>query len=119
MKAIKFVIIMIALVVGINASAQKQVNQKKSNVTTVNIKVRGNCDMCKSRIEKAAQVNGVTKATWNSNTEALTLAYNPAVVSSDNVQKKIAAVGHDTEKFKAPDKVYNNLPGCCQYDRKK
>ena len=25
--------------------------------------------------------------------------------------------GHDTEKVKAPDEVYKDLPGCCQYTR--
>lgn len=34
-------------------------------------------------------------------------------------RKKIAAVGHDTEKFEADDKVYEKLPGCCLYERKK
>ena len=34
-------------------------------------------------------------------------------------EKKIAAVGHDTEKYLADDKVYEKLPGCCHYERKK
>ncbi len=31
----------------------------------------------------------------------------------------MAYAGHDNEKFLAPDDAYANLPGCCQYDRKK
>lgn len=27
----------------------------------------------------------------------------------DAIQKAIAKIGHDTEKFKAPDEVYNQL----------
>jgi Cu(I)/Ag(I) efflux system membrane fusion protein len=27
----------------------------------------------------------------------------------------VAKAGHDTEKYKATDKVYNDLPGCCKY----
>jgi periplasmic mercuric ion binding protein len=86
---------------------------------TENIKVWGNCEMCKTRIEKAAKIDGVTKAEWNDETKILALVYNPAKVSSDEVQKKIAAAGHDTEKFKGDDKAYSNLPSCCKYERKK
>ena len=35
------------------------------------------------------------------------------------IQKKIAAVWVDTEKYSADDEVYNELPGCCLYERKK
>jgi Cu(I)/Ag(I) efflux system membrane fusion protein len=31
------------------------------------------------------------------------------------IQKAIANAGHDTEKIKAEDKVYNTLPECCKY----
>ncbi len=33
----------------------------------------------------------------------------------DDVQKKIASVGHDNEKYQAEDKVYTALPDCCHY----
>ena len=79
------------------------------------IKVSGNCESCKTRIEKAAKVEGVTKATWDSKTTVLTVVYNPETITSDDIQKKVAAVGHDTPKYKATDKVYNALPGCCKY----
>ena len=82
------------------------------------IKVSGNCDMCKTRIEKAAKLEGVSKAEWNQKSKMLTLVYNPSKVKSDDVQKKIEAVGHDTPKFKSTDKVYNALPGCCKYRTK-
>jgi mercuric ion binding protein len=57
----------------------------------------------------------VSKAEWNQNTKLLTLVYNPKIVTNDAVQKKIASVGHDTEKYRADDKAYNSLPGCCKY----
>jgi len=79
------------------------------------IKVSGNCETCKARIEKAAKVDGVSKADWSIKTKVLTLVYNPAKVKSDDVQKRIAAVGHDTPKYKASTKVYNSLPSCCRY----
>jgi len=43
------------------------------------------------------------------------LVYNPMKVKSDDIQKRLAAVGHDTQKYKATDKAYNSLPGCCKY----
>ncbi len=84
-------------------------------VKTDKFKVYGNCDMCKARIEKAVKVDGVTKADWNQKTKVLTLVYDPSKVKSDDVQKKIAAVGHDTPKYKATAAAYNALPGCCKY----
>ncbi len=80
------------------------------------IKVSGDCDMCKDRIEKAAKsIAGVKVAKWNATKKLLHLEYNPAKTNTDAVQKAIAAVGHDTEKYKASDKVYNELPECCLY----
>lgn len=82
---------------------------------TETIKVSGNCEMCESKIEKAAKIVGVVKADWSTKTKLLTLVYDPKKVKSDDVQKKIAAVGYDTPKFKATSAVYNALPGCCKY----
>lgn len=82
---------------------------------TETIKVSGNCESCKARIEKAAKVAGVAKADWSDKTKVLTLVYDPSKVKSDDVQKKIAAVGHDTPKYKATAAAYNALPGCCKY----
>ena len=82
-------------------------------------KVSGNCDMCKERIEKAAlSVDGVESANWESTSEMLHVNFNSLKTNSDLIQKAIAAVGHDTEKFKAPNEVYNGLPGCCLYRKK-
>ena len=92
-----------------------QDHSKMAATKTETFKVNGNCDQCKSRIEKAAKVDGVSKAEWNKNTKVLTLVYNPSKVSSDDVLKKLAAVGHDSDKFKADAKAYNALPGCCKY----
>ncbi len=106
MKSIKFLIAIMALTISTVAFAANK---------TENIKVSGNCESCKTRIEKAAKINGVVKAEWSEKTKVLTLVYDPAKVKSDDVQKKIAAVGHDTPKYKATTAVYNALPGCCKY----
>jgi len=34
------------------------------------------------------------------------------------IQEAIAKVGYDTQDVTGDDKAYNNLSGCCQYDRK-
>jgi len=106
MKTIKYFIAIAALIISTVAFAATK---------TETIKISGKCEMCKARIEKAAKVEGVTKAIWSDKTKLLILVYDPAKVSSDNVQKSIAAVGHDTPKYKADAKVYNALPGCCKY----
>ena len=72
--------------------------------------------MCKDRIEEAAKsVDGVESANWETDSELLHLNFNASKTNTDAIQKAVAAVGHDTEKFKAPDDVYKELPGCCLY----
>jgi hypothetical protein len=133
MKTTKIIIVaLLAVVLGSNSYAQMHDHSKMdmsktsanskmdmSSTKTENIKVWGNCETCQARIEKTAKVNDVTKASWDSKTQMLALVYDPSKANSDDIQKKIAAVGHDTEKYKADDKAYAKLPGCCQYERKK
>jgi len=116
MKTLKlFLVAIIAIAVSATSYAQMTNNSKMVMTKTETIKVSGNCELCKTRIEKAAKVDGVTKAVWSDKTKLLTLVYNPMKVKSDNIQKQIAAVGHDTPKYKATDKAYNALPSCCKY----
>lgn len=86
---------------------------------TETLNVSGNCDMCQARIEKAAKINGVSKADWDAKSNVLSVTFDPAKTNIDQIGKKIAAVGHDNGKVKASDKAYAALPGCCKYDRKK
>jgi len=120
MKSIRFIAAAIMVMVsGVFAFAQTQKPSQIVAAKTDTFKVWGSCDMCKTRIEKAAKIDGVNKAEWNQDTQVLTLVYNPSVVKSDDILLKVAEVGHDNEKFKASDKVYKSLPDCCQYERKK
>lgn len=110
MKTIKFLMVAImALVMSNVATAQGGTSK------TETIKVSGKCSMCKDKIEKAAITAGVDKADWSEKTKVLTIVYNPSKVKSDDVQKKVAAVGYDTPKYKATAATYNALPGCCKY----
>lgn len=122
MKNLKiFLVIIIVTILGSNSYAQMHDHSKMAatSTKTETIKVWGNCESCQARIEKAAMVEGVSKASWDKSTKVLTVVYDPSKVKSDDIQKRIAIVGHDTEKYKADDKVYAKLPGCCQYERKK
>ena len=80
------------------------------------ILVRGNCGMCKARIEKAAiKTKGVKYAVWQTDTEALTFIYNTKKTTVSQVSANIAAVGHEANGVAVIDSVYAALPMCCQY----
>ena len=87
------------------------------NPKTETVKVWGNCDMCKATIEKAANKKGIAKAVWNDETKQATITYNTKTTTLNEVLKRIALAGYDNAVFAAPDAAYNNLAGCCQYDR--
>lgn len=78
--------------------------------------VKGACGMCKQRIEEAAKsVKGVTSASWDKEAQMVHLQFNPAQTSPDAIAKAIAKAGHDNDKYKADDSIYNKLPACCKY----
>lgn len=89
------------------------------NPTTDTVKIYGNCGMCKTKIEKAATQKNISTAVWNEETGMATITYDATKTTKDDILKKIASVGYDSDAFKATDGVYNKLPGCCQYDRPK
>ena len=85
---------------------------------TEKFKVYGNCGMCKSRIEKAAKtVPGVESADWNKETKMLEVTFDDSKTDADKIELAIAEAGHDTDKNKAKDSVYGELPGCCHNHR--
>lgn len=87
---------------------------------TETFKVYGNCGMCKKRIESSLKdVKGVSKATWDVKSKMMKITYDPHEISLEKIKTTIASVGHDVVGVKADDKIYNNLPNCCQYDRAK
>ena len=89
------------------------------NSKTEKFEVYGNCGMCEKRIEKAAtSLDGVTKADWDKDTKMIEVTFDSKQINVDDVHKAIADVGHDTDKVTAKDNTYNDLPGCCRYDRK-
>ena len=119
MKTTKLIFAIVLLVtIGANASGHSWTKSAPDQKTET-FKVWGECDMCKTRIEKTVKAEGVTVADWNDKTDMLTVTFDSNKTNVDALSKKLASVGHDTEKYKAPDNVYAKLPGCCHYERTK
>jgi copper chaperone CopZ len=79
--------------------------------------VRGNCGMCKSTIEEAANsVEGVAKANWNVDQKKIKISLLDNKTNIMSIHEAIALSGYDTDKVSGNLDTYNNLPGCCQYD---
>ena len=92
-------------------------NAQIKNAKTESVKIYGNCGMCETKIEKAGNIKKIANVDWNQETQMATLTYDAKKTNQDEILKRIALVGYDSDKFLAPDDVYNNLHGCCQYDR--
>lgn len=92
-------------------------NAQIKNATTETVKIYGNCGMCEKTIEKAGNLKDIAKIDWNVDTKMATITYDTKKTNQNEILKRIALSGYDSDKFLAPDDVYNNLHGCCQYDR--
>ena len=100
---------------GFSIQAQEKLNKNAK----YEIEVNGNCEMCQSRIQKAAfSFPGVKSANWSAETHKMNLILNEEKANIADIKKAIAKAGYDTEEVKATDESYAKLPGCCQYDRK-
>ena len=109
----KILILIIVIPLGVVAQG-KQKKRTKAQFT-----VHGNCEMCEKRIEKAAlSVKGVKLANWDIPSNQISLIYNPQKADLATIHKSIASIGYDTSEAKAEEVDYNELPKCCQYDRK-
>ena len=89
------------------------------NAKTETVKISGNCDMCKSKIEKSGNVKNVATVNWDEVSKMATLTYDSSKTNQQEILKRIANAGYDSESFYAPDDVYAKLPSCCQYKRNK
>jgi copper chaperone CopZ len=94
-------------------------NAKIKNAKTESVKIYGNCGMCESTIEKAGNIKNVAQVDWNKDTKMATLTYDQIKTNQDEILKRIALAGYDSDQFLAPDDVYAKLPNCCQYERVK
>jgi len=101
-------------------AGQENLNDASTKREHAMLMVQGLCEMCKDRIEKTAKgISGVYSATWDQKTRELHVDFDKEKTNMDAVSKALAAVGHDTELYKADDKIYNALPACCKYREEK
>lgn len=114
MKLLNFITATVAVIMLFSNTA---LTQNISNAKTQTVKIYGNCGMCEKTIEKAATQKGTTKAEWDKDTKMAKIVFDSTKTTLDDVLKRVAAAGYDSDKFRAPDDVYANLNGCCQYDR--
>jgi copper chaperone CopZ len=121
MKTIKILLVAVfAIAFSSLAFAQtKECKNAVASIQTAQIKVSGNCEYCKDRIEKAAKTAGASKADWSTKAQTLTVTFDTSKTNVDKISQQVAAAGHDTGSYKADNKTYNALPSCCKYDRKK
>lgn len=81
---------------------------------TQQILVKGECDMCKDKIEKALDIPGISFAEWNVETKMLTVRYNDKKVSEDQIYATISGLGYATDKTEANTAAQQKLDKCCQ-----
>jgi len=84
---------------------------------TESVKIYGNCGMCEETIETAGNIKKIAQVDWNKDSKMATITYDSTKTNQDAILKRIALAGYDSDKFLAPDDVYDKLPGCCQYER--
>ena len=116
------ILITAILIFGCNNKKAETISVKHQTSMTnpeISFGVRGNCGMCKTTIQKAAlSVDGVEEASWDIETKVLDIRTNSNLDSiTIKIHNAVAKSGYDTELVLANSEDYNNLPGCCQYNR--
>ena len=122
-------VIFIAVIAALGLTSCKNETKKETETTTtteiskdmamkeLSFGVRGNCGMCKSTIEKAANgVEGVASANWDVDKKKIDVSFDDSKTDAMAIHKAIAASGYDTEKVAGDIDAYDGLPGCCKYD---
>ena len=102
------------------ATAQKQTHNidNKTEIKKEVFTVYGNCGMCERTSEGSLKdVEGITLADWDTETDQMTVRFNPEKITLNTIKQKIADVGYDSDTHRAKEEIYNNLHGCCQYER--
>ena len=92
-------------------------NAQTKNQKIETVKIYGNCEICESTIEKAGNLKNQSIVDWNKETKFATISYDSLKTSKEEILKRIALAGYDSDTFLAPNDTYSNLPSCCQYER--
>ena len=123
MRKIYLILITTILIIGCDNNKKTETITVKHQTSITNPEisfgVRGNCGMCKTTIQKAAlSVDGVEEASWDMQTKVLDIKTTSNLDSiTIKIHNAVAKSGYDTELVLANSEDYNNLPGCCQYNR--
>lgn len=104
---------MLTALLAFSVSANAQIKNAKTEVVTI----YGNCGMCESTIETAGNLKKLAKVDWDKVSKLATITYDSQKTNKNEILKRIALAGYDSDSFLAPDDVYNDLHGCCKYDR--
>ena len=80
------------------------------------LKVAGNCNLCKDRIEsKLRPIEGVYSAEWDLASQILKIQYDHQIISLKAIKVIVLNLGHDIDGALAPDAAYKKLPLSCRY----
>ena len=113
----KYILFSLLILYSITGSIAQESKSKKKIVTTT-FWVNGVCEMCQTRIQKAAlSTKGVKMAKWHVESKMLTVVFSQKKCSIMDIKQNIAAVGHDSKDVRATEEAYNNLHMCCFYER--
>ena len=84
-------------------------------IEAITFTAKGCCPACETSILESLQIDAVKSAQWNQQLEKISVRYYSNEISEDQMQRKVAMAGYDTDLFVAPDSVYLALPKCCHY----
>lgn len=102
-----------AIILLLSASSHSQIK----NASTENIKIYGNCAMCKANIEEAGNQKNTAAVNWDKDTQIALVTYDSKKTTKDQILKRIALAGYDNSSFLSPQSAYAKLPDCCKYTR--
>jgi copper chaperone CopZ len=111
MKTISKIIITVSIMISTASFAQL-----KNNKTEI-VKIFGNCSMCKKNIETAGNKKNEATVVWNKETKMATISFDTEKTNQDEILKRIALAGYDSDTYKAKSEDYDKLTRCCQYIR--
>ena len=82
---------------------------------TVVIKTNAECGMCKDRLEGDLNYRkGIVFAELEVPTKELTVKYNKAKITLDEIRAIVSEIGYNADDVKANPTAQSNLPACCQ-----
>lgn len=110
----KYSIVVIAIFISLISCNKKGENNIDSSKKS-EFWVRGNCEMCKERIETALlTVQGVSAAVWNVDSKMLSITFDTTKTNELLLKQTTAKLGHETKEIIADEKAHQDLPECCK-----